>query len=59
VTDIEKWKIIPQLKIMTKDEVVSDLLKLLDLVQKHADKEGWQHCLDLLESVFERKNKGL
>jgi hypothetical protein len=38
---------------MTKNEVMSDLLKLLSLVQKHADKEGCQHCLDLLESVFE------
>jgi hypothetical protein len=27
------------LKIMNKNEVMSDLLKLLDLVQKHADKE--------------------
>jgi hypothetical protein len=37
-----------------KQEVMSDLLKFLDLVQKHADKEGCQHCLDILESVFER-----
>ena len=28
------------LKIMNKNEVMNDLLKLLDLVQKHADKEG-------------------
>ena len=53
VTDIENEKIIPPLKLMTKNEVMNDLLKLLDLVQKHADKEGCQHCLDLLESVFE------
>jgi hypothetical protein len=38
---------------MNKSEAMSDLLKLLDLVQKHADKERCQHCLDLLESVFE------
>ena len=37
---------------MTKSEVMNDLLKLLDLVQKHADKERCQDCLDLLESVF-------
>ena len=53
MTDIENEKIIPQLKLMTKNEVMNDLLKLLDMVQKHADKEGCQHCLDLLESVFE------
>jgi hypothetical protein len=53
VTDIEKRKIMSPLNIMTKNDVINDLLKLLDLVQKHADKEGCQHCLDLLESVFE------
>jgi hypothetical protein len=53
MTDIENEKIIPQLKLMTKNEVMNDLLKLLDMVQKDADKEGCQHCLDLLESVFE------
>jgi hypothetical protein len=54
MTDIENEKIIPPpLKLMTKSEVANDLLKLLDLVQKHADKQGCQHCLDLLESVFE------
>ena len=34
MTDIENEKIIPQLKLMTKNEVMNDLLKLLDLVQK-------------------------
>ena len=58
VTDRENEKITP-LKLMTKSEVVNDLLKLLDMVQKHADKEGCQHCLDLLESVFEHENKTL
>jgi hypothetical protein len=54
MTDIENEKIIPPpLKLMTKSEVANDLLKLLDLVQKHADKKGCQHCLDVLESVFE------
>jgi hypothetical protein len=53
MTDIENEKIIPPLKLMTKSEVVNDLLKLLDRVQKYADKEGCRHCLDLLESVFE------
>jgi hypothetical protein len=42
---------------MNKNEVMSNLLKLLRLVQKHADKEGCQHCLDLLESVFEYDNQ--
>ena len=54
MTDKENDKIVIPLKIMNKSEVISDLLRLLDLVQKHADKEGCQHCLDLLESVFER-----
>ena len=53
MTDIENEKIIPPLKLMTKSEVMNDLLKLLDLVQKHADKQGCHHCLNLLESVFE------
>ncbi len=53
MTNIENEKIISPLKLMTKSEVVNDLLKLLDRVQKHADKEGCQRCLDLLESVFE------
>ena len=47
----ENEKFIPPLKLMTKSEVMNDLLKLLDLVQKHADKEGCLHCPDLLESV--------
>jgi hypothetical protein len=33
-TDIENEKIIPPLKLMTRNEVMNDLLKLLDLVQK-------------------------
>jgi hypothetical protein len=53
MTNIENEKIIPPpLKLMTKSEVMNDLLKLLDLVQEHADKQGCHHCLDLLESVF-------
>jgi hypothetical protein len=39
---------------MTKSEVMNDLLKLLSLVQKHADKKGCQHCLDLLEFALEQ-----
>ena len=54
MTDKENEKIIPPLKLMTKNEVMNDLLKLLDMVQKHADKGRCQHCLDLLESVFEQ-----
>ena len=53
MTDKENEKITPPLKLMTRNEMMKDLLKLLDLVQKHADKEGCQHCLDLLGSVFE------
>ena len=49
---IIRRKNISPLKLMTKNEVMNDLFKL-DLVQKHADKERCQHCLDLLESVFE------
>lgn len=52
MTDKENEKIVIPLKIMNKNEVMNDLLKLLDLVQKHADKNGCQHCLDLLESLF-------
>jgi hypothetical protein len=51
MTDKENEKITSQLKVMTRSEVINDLLKLLGLVQKHADKEGCQHYLDLLESV--------
>jgi len=53
MTNKENEKITPPLKLMTKSEVIYDLLKLLNIVQKHAYKEGCQHCLDLLESVFE------
>jgi hypothetical protein len=52
MTNIENEKIISPLKLMT-NEVMNDLLKLLDMVQKHADREGCQHCLGLLESIFE------
>ena len=52
MTDKENEKITPPLKLMTRNEVMNDLLKLLDRVQKHADKEGCQHCLDLLEFIF-------
>ena len=53
MTDIENEKIIPPLKSMTKNGLMNDLLNLLNIVQKHADKEGCHHCLDLLDSVFE------
>ena len=39
MTNKENEKIIPPLELMTKNEVMNDLLKLLGLVQKHADKE--------------------
>jgi hypothetical protein len=55
MTDKENEKIIPPLKLMTRMEVMNDLLKLLSLVEKHGDKEICQHCLDLLESVFALK----
>jgi len=55
MTDKENEKITPPLKLMTRKEVMKDLLKLLDRVQKHADKEGCQHCLDLLELIFALK----
>jgi hypothetical protein len=51
MNDIEKGKVRDPLYIMTKDEVMNDLLQLLGLVQKHSDKEGCQHCLDLRKSV--------
>jgi hypothetical protein len=41
MANIENEKIIPPpLKLMIKSEVMNDLLKLLSLAQKHADKEG-------------------
>ena len=43
MTDVEKEKIISPLKTMNENEVINDLLKLLDQVQKHA----------LLQSPFE------
>ena len=55
MTDIENEEIIPPLKLMTENDVMDDLLELLSVVQKHADKEGCQHCFDLLESVFALK----
>jgi hypothetical protein len=33
MTDIENEKVTPPLKLMTKNEVMKDLLKLLDRVQ--------------------------
>jgi hypothetical protein len=57
VTDKENEKIVIPLKIMNKSEVMSDLLRLLNLVQKHADKEGCQHCLDLLDLSLSIKIK--
>jgi hypothetical protein len=38
---------------MSTSEVLDDLLKLLDVVQKHADLDGCQHCDKILKSVFE------
>jgi hypothetical protein len=52
VTDIENEKIIPPLRLMTRSEIMNDLLKLLSIVQKHGDKEGCQHCLDLRQLNF-------
>ena len=52
MTDIENENIIPPLKLMTKSEVMNDLLKTSRSSPKHTDKERCQHCLDLLESVF-------
>ena len=41
MTNKENEKIIPPpLKLMIKNDVMNDLLKLLSLIQKHADKEG-------------------
>ena len=34
MTDIENEKIIPPLKLMTRNEMINDLLKLLEQVQK-------------------------
>ena len=42
MTNIENEKIIPPpLKLMIKNDVMNDLLKLLSLIQKHADKKGF------------------
>lgn len=37
---------------MSVSEVMDDLLKLLDIVQKHADLDGCRHCSKILKSVF-------
>jgi hypothetical protein len=50
VTDIENGKIIPPLKLMTKNEVMNDLLELLGLAQKHADKEGCHEARALISA---------
>lgn len=42
---------------MNNNEKMNGLFKLRDLVQKYADKEGCQHCLDLLESVFKPQKR--
>jgi hypothetical protein len=47
-------KIIAPLQALGSKDAKEILIKLLRIVQKHADKEGCQHCLDLLESVFEQ-----
>jgi len=42
MTNKENEKIIPPpLKLMTKSGIMNDLLKLLSLIQKHADKKGF------------------
>lgn len=46
-------KVIPHLRAVTNEEVMKDLLKLLDLVQKHADKQGCKHCDKILKRLFE------
>ena len=38
---------------MTDKEIMNDLLKPLDLVQEHADKEDCKHCEEMLKKVFE------
>ena len=52
VTDKED-KVIPHLKVMTGKEIMNDLLKLLNLVQEHADKEDCKPCEKMLKKVFE------
>jgi hypothetical protein len=52
VTDKED-KVIAHLKVMTDKEIMNDLLKLLDLVQEHADKEDCKHCEKMLKKLFE------
>ena len=39
--------------LMSNGEVLDELLELLDVVQRHADLNGCQHCDRILKSVFE------
>ena len=54
VTDIENEEIMPSIKGNDQREVMNDLLKLLDLVQKHADilQSG---CLDSLTLEYQKR----
>ena len=54
MTDIENEKIMPSIKGNVQREVMNDLLKLLDLVQKHADilQSG---CLELLTLEYQKR----
>ncbi|HEY7080694.1 MAG TPA: hypothetical protein VH500_13395 [Nitrososphaeraceae archaeon] len=49
---MDKCKIISRM-LMSKSEGLDELLELLDVVQRHADLNGCQHCDKILKSVFE------
>ena len=54
MTDIENEKIMPSIKGNDQREVMNDLLKLLDLIQKHADilQSG---CLESLTLEYQKR----
>jgi hypothetical protein len=48
----KEQKIIAPLQALGSKDAKEILIKLLRIVQKHADKEGCKHCEEILEVVF-------
>ena len=51
-TTAKEQKIIAPLQALGNKDAKEILIKLLRIVQKHADKEGCKHCEEILEVVF-------
>jgi hypothetical protein len=48
----KEQKIIAPLQALGSKDAKEILIKLLRIVQKHADREGCKHCEEILEFVF-------